>query len=112
MPNTSQTRACPYCKEEIRVDAVKCKHCGSMLADRPSHGGTCPFCKETIHAEAIRCKHCRANLVPDKPSNAGCGCNHVGLRPGQPVTTMRRVGVLDPPRPGGECWEFCTLICF
>lgn len=24
---------CPFCKEEIREDAIKCKHCGSMLQD-------------------------------------------------------------------------------
>jgi hypothetical protein len=22
---------CPYCKEQVRRDAVKCKHCGSVL---------------------------------------------------------------------------------
>lgn len=22
---------CPYCKETILIDAIKCKHCGSML---------------------------------------------------------------------------------
>ena len=27
------TKFCPYCKEEIKADAVKCRHCGSMLGD-------------------------------------------------------------------------------
>jgi len=26
-------RRCPYCDEEIRDEAVKCKHCGSILVD-------------------------------------------------------------------------------
>ncbi len=30
----SDTRMCPYCAEEVRAEAVKCKHCGSYLAAR------------------------------------------------------------------------------
>jgi hypothetical protein len=28
----SETKACPYCGEQILAVAVKCKHCGSMLS--------------------------------------------------------------------------------
>lgn len=31
-------KPCPYCAEQIRVEAVKCKHCGSNLASRRSAG--------------------------------------------------------------------------
>jgi hypothetical protein len=59
------TRQCPFCKEEIKVDAIRCKHCKAMiLPERPTHHGVCPFCKESINPEAIRCKHCQANLSP------------------------------------------------
>src|ERR1019366_8789750 len=27
------TKVCPYCSEEILVDAKKCKHCGEFLDD-------------------------------------------------------------------------------
>ena len=60
---------CPYCKEEIKADAIKCKHCGSKLATtRPSHEGTCPYCKEEIHKEAIKCKHCQSILTAEIPT--------------------------------------------
>jgi hypothetical protein len=61
-----ETRECPFCKEEIRADAIKCKHCGSRIEpERLAHGGTCPFCKEEIHVEAVKCKHCGSDLRTD-----------------------------------------------
>jgi phage shock protein C len=31
----TETKTCPYCVEEIHVNAIKCKHCGSWLAPPP-----------------------------------------------------------------------------
>ncbi len=68
---------CPFCKEEIKPDAIKCKHCGSALeAEKPAHEGICPYCKEEIHSDAIKCKHCKSNLDSKKEASSGCGCEH------------------------------------
>jgi hypothetical protein len=72
----SNLRDCPFCKEPIRLDATKCKHCGSgVMPAKPPHGGVCPYCKEAINPEAIKCKHCASFLVePPSESHGKCGC--------------------------------------
>ena len=37
---TSQFKTCPYCAEEIRQEAVKCKHCGSEIKKTSKLGST------------------------------------------------------------------------
>ncbi|MEU5521052.1 zinc ribbon domain-containing protein [Streptomyces sp. NPDC047860] len=59
----SSGRECPYCKEEVKPDATKCKHCGSfLLPEEPGHGGICPYCKEEIKPDATKCKHCGSQV--------------------------------------------------
>lgn len=75
---TEETTICPYCKEEIKTGAVKCKHCHSSLRETtPSHKGVCPYCKEKIQDDAIKCKHCKSSLV-ESMSAADCGCKGEG----------------------------------
>jgi len=47
---TAQTKSCPYCSEQIKASAVKCKHCGEFL-DRPRKkpGNWSPFLAATLN---------------------------------------------------------------
>lgn len=57
---------CPFCAEDIRAAAVKCKHCGSMLdgsvADLATSAQTfqCLVCQRAFPIELERCPGCRA----------------------------------------------------
>jgi hypothetical protein len=73
----SSTKECPFCKEQVHADAVKCKWCGSALGSPgPTHGGTCPYCKEEIKPDAIRCRYCGSavGMAPAAAAGGGCGC--------------------------------------
>ncbi len=119
MSEKQSETTCAFCKEDIKVEAIKCKHCGSMLkAKAPAHEGICPYCKESIHPDAIKCKHCKSALGEATSTDGAecrCGCHgdsevasqlarRFGGGIGVPVYGGGRV-VTDP---GHDCWGACV----
>lgn len=99
-------RECPYCKEDILLDAIKCKYCSSAVsAEKPAHEGICPFCKEDINPEAIKCYHCKSMLDSTGfGSTMGC-CNH------QSKIGYQHAKLPGPSLPPGESLPVCLFYC-
>ena len=100
---TEETRTCPFCKEDIKLEAIKCKHCHSRVApDRPDHGGVCPFCKEDVKPEAIRCKHCGSQIGDTADTTTqSCSCSGPRLALRRPITDIY----------GQDCFYNCYDNC-
>lgn len=80
-------RKCPLCAELIKIEAVKCKHCGSMLNNKSVSLETistptkvCRFCAEDIDKDATICPHCQRQQAQRQPQNERDGVN-MGGRP-------------------------------
>ena len=123
------TRECPFCKEEIKAEAVKCKHCHSTVKpETPPHGGTCPFCKEEIKSEAIKCKHC-GSMVDGSAESGGCagcaqkdasglitlssvGTNNLFPFPTEGVIALQSKSCSGCSRLFGGIRTCCQIVCF
>lgn len=116
METKNETKECPFCKEDIKSEAIKCKHCSSAISpEKPAHEGTCPYCKEDIKKDAVKCKHCKSDL---KISDCGCNEPNVNFGSGQNLlprgyqNVFRRMGRTMaipgiPTGQGQECFYEC-----
>lgn len=117
----SKNQECPYCKEEIKENAIKCKNCKSSIEpEMPEHEGICPYCKEEIKIGAIKCKHCKSNLTTDMNSECGCGgtnslARQLSLNLGTVTNRadLRNVSfkARTPVRDDGICWYYSCGTC-
>lgn len=101
---TNEKITCPYCKEDIKADAIKCKHCHSRIKPEvPEHHGVCPFCKEEIKTEAVKCKHCKSKLDMTTVAHT-CDCFTQPLEPSAPYLRRPSMSIRDY---GQGCFYDC-----
>jgi Double zinc ribbon len=117
MADDAEQRECPFCKESIKADAVRCRYCGSQLpraASAVEHEGVCPFCKEEIKPDAVKCRYChsrlgalaraRATHPAARRAQGGCGCGGGRYSP-----RGARIAYASPSSDWWDCVDYCFL---
>lgn len=61
--NERQTKKCPFCGEEININAKKCKFCKNWIDEEI----LCPYCQEKIKKSAKKCRFCGEWLDKSTP---------------------------------------------
>jgi hypothetical protein len=57
----NEIKNCPFCAEEIKPDAIKCKHCGEWLQDQSIESKTIQQTKEPDKKDNwMRCPRCNS----------------------------------------------------
>jgi len=103
--SNDQYKLCPYCGEEIKVIAVKCKHCKSDLTEDGLSSTSqlvemepeeipvvtveykCPKCSAFIQEGVTYCGNCRAQIAW-KGGRPGLSAGYVMQQTGCAITSI------------------------
>lgn len=112
--NIKQTKECPFCGEEININAIKCKHCGEFLNEEQKQHvivqstKECPYCGEEININAVKCKHCGEYLNNITGSSNSTRCNSSGKFRDVDVNESwkKRFEAIDKQVIDGKWWHY------
>ena len=57
---SNEYKTCPYCKEQIKKEAIKCRYCHQGIRDVKTE--LCPFCKGDVLSIDNICPHCDSEI--------------------------------------------------
>jgi uncharacterized protein YneF (UPF0154 family) len=66
-----ETKKCPFCAEEIRIEAIKCKHCGEFLETETQ--------SESNNKGVWKCKKCKEEVEDSYDICWNCGATKEGI---------------------------------
>jgi len=66
----TKTKSCPFCAEDIRFEAIKCKHCGEMLVSEiaPQPKQIKSRQMPNVAKGEVLCPNCHCIVVPKRKS--------------------------------------------
>ena len=78
-------KKCPYCAEEIKEEAIKCKHCKEMLDNEQSEDWmnrispiNVDVKKESVKSITLKCPECNSDQLTSNKKGFGLGKAVVG----------------------------------